>query len=156
MVLINNIGQIVPAIGAQGDIKDSLVSILSVCNCLGRLACGAVGDYALRWDIPRPSVFGWFIALMVIAMGCLALASPAALYAASAIGGFSYGAINGITPPIYSEVFGASAALLSAVAGYREVVKRIGRQGGGDGGAGSGAKAARKGDQSATAGDGSH
>ena len=34
------------------------------------------------------------------------LAHPLALYAASAVGGFSYGAINGITPPIYSEIFG--------------------------------------------------
>jgi MFS family permease len=107
LVLINNLGQIVPAIGGRAGIEDTLVSILSVCNCLGRLACGFVGDLALaRWGTPRPVVFGWFIGLMVLAMGCLALAHPLALYAASAVGGFSYGAINGITPPIYSEVFG--------------------------------------------------
>ena len=50
------------------------------------------GDVALsKWGTPRPIVFGWFIGLMVVAMGLLALATPAALYAAVAIGGISYG-----------------------------------------------------------------
>lgn len=50
------------------------VSILSVCNCIGRLVCGVVGDWALmRHSIPRPVVFGWFIWMMVLAMGLLAI-----------------------------------------------------------------------------------
>ena len=50
------------------------VSILSVCNCIGRLACGVVGDWALmRHSIPRPVVFGWFIWMMALAMVLLAI-----------------------------------------------------------------------------------
>ena len=85
-MLINNLGQIVPAIGERSGAEDTLVSILSVCNCLGRLACGAVGDIALaRYQIPRPVVFGWFILLMVLAMGgnagyCRSLARACAVF----------------------------------------------------------------------------
>lgn len=54
--------------------RDVDVSILSVCNCIGRLACGVVGDWALtRHGIPRPAVFGWFIWMMALAMGLLAI-----------------------------------------------------------------------------------
>lgn len=43
---------------------------------------------------------------MVVAMGLLALATPGALYAAVVIGGISYGGLNGIMPPIISELWG--------------------------------------------------
>ena len=43
---------------------------------------------------------------MVVAMGLLALATPGALYAAVAIGGISYGGLNGIMPAIISELWG--------------------------------------------------
>jgi hypothetical protein len=46
-------------------------------------------------------VFGWFIGLMVVAMGLLALATPAALYAAVAIGGISYGGKEGDTRSLH-------------------------------------------------------
>jgi hypothetical protein len=42
LILINNLGQIVPAIGGQKGDEDTYVSILSVCNCIGRLACGVM------------------------------------------------------------------------------------------------------------------
>ena len=59
---MSNLAQIVPAIGGQKGDEDTYVSILSVCNCIGRLAQGAMGDAALtRWGTPRPVVFGWFI-----------------------------------------------------------------------------------------------
>ena len=47
-------GQIVPALGGQAN-TSTLVSILSVCNCAGRLLCGAIGDWALaNFGTPRP------------------------------------------------------------------------------------------------------
>lgn len=118
---------------------DADVSILSVCNCVGRLACGVVGDWALmRHGVPRPVVFGWFIWMMALAMVLLAIGTVPgkagvsyqtlalvstsanvhvymllprtageagndtcravpALYAATIVGGLSYGALNGET-----------------------------------------------------------
>ena len=96
---------------------------------MGRLACGVVGDWALtRHHIPRPAVFGWFIWMMAAAMLLLAIGNVPALYAATIVGGISYGALNGerpgllacscrllrhdvrgcagITPPILSEMYG--------------------------------------------------
>jgi hypothetical protein len=39
-------------------------------------------------------VFGWFIWLMVAAMGLLAIGTVPALYAATAVAGISYGALG--------------------------------------------------------------
>ena len=108
-----------------------------MCNCVGRLACGVVGDWALtRHRIPRPAVFGWFIWMMAAAMLLLAIGNVPALYAATIVGGISYGALNGepgrlacscrllrrgvrgcagITPPILSEMC-ESATVCPAIA----------------------------------------
>lgn len=83
------------------------LQLLSVCNCAGRLLCGALGDWALAsFGTPRPVVFGWFMVLMAVAMGLLAIGTPATLYLATAAAGVSYGGLNGITPPICTELFG--------------------------------------------------
>lgn len=111
LILINNLGQIVPAVGGlERGAEDTFVSILSVCNCLGRLSAGVVGDFLLdRWRTPRPVCFAAFSLLTVAAMLLLALGTPTALYGATVVGGFAYGGLNGGIPPIYSELWGLRA-----------------------------------------------
>ena len=118
LVLINNLGQIVPAVPLLPEgTQDTFVSLLSVCNCLGRLSAGALGDHALRsWGAPRPATLAFFCALTALAMGLLALGTPASLYGAVVLGGYAYGGVNGGIVPCYSELwgFGAFASLYSA------------------------------------------
>lgn len=136
LVLINNLGQIVPAVGGlRRGAQDTFVSILSVCNCLGRLTAGVAGDVVIdRWRLPRPLCFGAFCLLTVGAMLLLAVGTPHALYGATVLGGFAYGGLNGGIPPIYTELWGfrafgavyAAGSLAEGAASYLLATKLFG------------------------------
>ncbi|KAH8060574.1 hypothetical protein JL722_4684 [Aureococcus anophagefferens] len=118
LILINNLGQIVPAVPSLPEgTEDAFVSILSVCNCLGRLSAGALGDHLLAArGAPRPATLAFFCALTAAAMGLLAIGTPASLYGAVVVGGYAYGGLNGGIVPCYSEIWGFAsfASLYSA------------------------------------------
>ncbi|KAH8075715.1 3'-5'-exoribonuclease [Aureococcus anophagefferens] len=94
LILINNLGQIVP-----------------------RLSAGALGDHLLAArGAPRPATLAFFCALTAAAMGLLAIGTPASLYGAVVVGGYAYGGLNGGIVPCYSEIWGFAsfASLYSA------------------------------------------
>ena len=43
--LVNNLGQIVPALGGAPGSQDSAVWLFSVCSCLGRLFTGVLSEH---------------------------------------------------------------------------------------------------------------
>ncbi|KAH8070938.1 3'-5'-exoribonuclease [Aureococcus anophagefferens] len=117
LILINNLGQIVPAVPSLPEgTEDAFVSILSVCNCLGRLSAGALGDHLLAARARRGPRRSPFCALTAAAMGLLAIGTPASLYGAVVVGGYAYGGLNGGIVPCYSEIWGFAsfASLYSA------------------------------------------
>ncbi len=58
LLVINNMGQIVLSLGGSSQGQAVFVSLLSVCNCLGRMLSGYIGDRLCKnYHIPRPAVF---------------------------------------------------------------------------------------------------
>jgi len=108
LVVINNIAQMNLALGGAPRLKNVFVTIISVSNCAGRLASGAISDKFLHdYGTPRPFFFGVVVAMMSLAHLVLYLTpSPAVLYMASVVGGSTYGAMNALNPICSSEIYG--------------------------------------------------
>ena len=49
------------------------VTLISVCNCLGRVLSGVIGDVMLARGYPRPLVFAGAMAMMVRTRSCMPL-----------------------------------------------------------------------------------
>lgn len=146
LVLINNLGQLVPSLGGQKDDQDVFVSLIrygsycsqgtdqcvSVSNCAGRLIAGAIGDALLRSKgIPRPFVFGGALACCGAGLACLTVGTMTAIYPAALLVGLGYGAQNSLCPTLVSEIFGlkhfaaiyATNSLSIAVSSYSLATK---------------------------------
>ena len=115
LVITNHIEFIVLAqfgTGRKGDAKrvsDSLISLFSVFNSLGRLGAGLGSDVA-RGCIHRPTFFAAAAAVMGLSHVLLLGANVTLLlYAAIACGGTAYGAFWSLCPTIIGELFGLKA-----------------------------------------------
>ena len=113
IVFTNHVEYIVSAqLGPHGDAKstsDALISLFSVCNCLGRLGAG-LGSDALRKYLHRPSWFAAATALMGLSHALLLGARFTGLvYAAAVCAGVSYGAFWALQPTLVGELFGLKA-----------------------------------------------
>eukprot|EP00051_Salpingoeca_urceolata_P025219 m.449096 g.449096 ORF g.449096 m.449096 type:complete len:533 (-) comp20317_c0_seq1:22-1620(-) len=125
LVVINNIAQMNKARHSRAtstssidNLSDVFVSMLSICNCFGRLGVGLLGDALISWKcIPRPFCFALANAIMALSH-LLLLMSPTVetLYVACILVGLSYGAMNALSPTQASEIFG-TARLGSIYAG---------------------------------------
>ena len=115
LVLTNHIEYIVLAqFGAarHADAKqtsDTLISIFSVANSLGRLGAG-MGSDALRFAIHRPTLFALAVALMGAAHAMLIGARYLGLvYLATVCAGLAYGAFWSLVPTLVGEIWGLNA-----------------------------------------------
>jgi MFS family permease len=108
LMTINNLGQIVSARRGNLAMQEACTTLVSIANCLGRLACGRVADSLVARGTPRP-------ALMVAAdlAGCLSMLflyasgeSVGAALAGAACAGFAYGMIWTLIPTLASDLFG--------------------------------------------------
>jgi len=119
--LINNLAQVVratePADEAAAN-SASLVSLLSACNCLGRLGGASASEYAARAGLPRTAPFVAATVLMALAMYCVALHSRNALLPACALAGLSFGALNALNAVVVAPLYGMKAfgAIYSTIA----------------------------------------
>eukprot|EP00050_Salpingoeca_kvevrii_P009535 m.3472 g.3472 ORF g.3472 m.3472 type:complete len:520 (-) comp2313_c0_seq1:191-1750(-) len=135
LLLINNLGQIVPAFGGSKDAQNVFVSLLSVCNCGGRLLAGFAGDKLLaKFGYPRPLVFAVALGIMAISNFMIMSGSIGALFPACVLAGLSYGAFNALVPTLISEIFGlkhfaavyGTNALCFAIGSYAFATKLAG------------------------------
>lgn len=107
LATVNNLGQIGEALGYSSFESNTLVSLWSIWNFLGRFGAGYVSDHFLH-------VRGWarplFIVLTLVTMsiGHAVIASglPGALYSGSVLVGVCYGSQWSLMPTIASEIFG--------------------------------------------------
>ena len=107
--LINNLAQVVRAIEPAAEASASaaaLVSVLSACNCLGRLAGAWASELAGRLRAPRTAPFALAAALMGVAMVCVSVHSRAALLPACALCGFAFGALNALNACVVPSLYG--------------------------------------------------
>lgn len=105
LLIINNLDSLHKAKGGQGD-ASVLVSLVSTCNCAGRLISGFVSDMALQSGLPRPYCLAGANALMTLAVLNLLFDGIAPVYISAVIGGLAYGSINALFPACVSEIFG--------------------------------------------------
>jgi len=107
VMIISNLGQIID--GMTGSFQSDVtvfVTIVSVCNCWGRLLSGMLGDFVVKRGYPRPVVFSMAMALMVVAQILLVFGSYNSMYVVCVCLGLSYGAFNALCPTLITEIFG--------------------------------------------------
>lgn len=105
VTVLNNLTQIGGSLGV--DNTNTLLSLFSFCNFLGRLGGGAVSEYFVRLNaIPRP--FWTMVTQIIMVLTYLLYASAlnGTLYAATALLGTCYGVQIAIMISTSSELFG--------------------------------------------------
>ncbi|CAN1836285.1 Protein NUCLEAR FUSION DEFECTIVE 4 [Linum perenne] len=150
---INNISQVGESLGYTNVETNSLVSLWSIWNFLGRFGAGYMSDSLLftgGWA--RPILMSATLATMAIGHIVIASGLPTCLYVGSVLVGISYGSQWSLMPTICSEIFGVAhmgtifntIAVASPLGSYvfsvrvigflydREVAKKDGEGGGGE------------------------
>ncbi|KAL8118262.1 hypothetical protein AgCh_015974 [Apium graveolens] len=107
LALINNISQIGEALGYTKFETNTLVSLWSIWNFLGRFGAGYLSDYLLKtkgWA--RPLLMALTLFIMSGGHSMIASGLPGALYVGSVLVGVCYGSQWSLMPTIVSEIFG--------------------------------------------------
>ncbi|KAL2492787.1 Nodulin-like/Major Facilitator Superfamily protein [Abeliophyllum distichum] len=107
LATVNNMAQIGGSLGYSSLEINTLVSLWSIWNFLGRFGAGYISDYFLHtkgW--PRPLFIAITLAAMSIGFIVIAFGFPGALYAGSVLVGVCYGSQWSLMPTIASEIFG--------------------------------------------------
>ncbi|XWS37422.1 hypothetical protein CRYUN_Cryun19dG0041700 [Craigia yunnanensis] len=107
LATVNNLGQIGEALGYSNFETNTLVSLWSIWNFLGRFGAGYVSDHFLHFrGWARPLFMVLTLATMSIGHAVIASGLPGALYAGSILVGVCYGSQWSLMPTIASEIFG--------------------------------------------------
>ncbi|CAN1265990.1 Protein NUCLEAR FUSION DEFECTIVE 4 [Linum perenne] len=109
LATVNNMGQLGQSLGYSTHETNTLVSLWSIWNFLGRFGGGYVSDYFLhKGGFARPLFMA--ITLLGMSFGHLVIASGfrGALYAGSILIGVCYGSQWSLMPSIASEIFGVN------------------------------------------------
>ncbi|XP_074315022.1 protein NUCLEAR FUSION DEFECTIVE 4-like [Silene latifolia] len=107
LATINNISQIGESLGYNAIKVNTLISVWSVWNVLGRVGAGYLSDMLLRekgWA--RPSMMAITLATMTWGHVIIASDFQGNLYIGTVLIGISYGAQWSLMPTITSEIFG--------------------------------------------------
>lgn len=107
LATINNISQIGESLGYTTVEINTLVSLLSIWNFLGRFGGGFVSDILLfRFGWPRPLLMGIMLLIMTLGHMIIALGFSGNLYIGTIVVGVCYGSLWSLMPTITSEIFG--------------------------------------------------
>ncbi|KAG8463133.1 hypothetical protein KFE25_011130 [Diacronema lutheri] len=122
LVITNNLAQIVRAAGPATGIDaeamgerpagmsaSSLVCLLGVCNCTGRLAVALAAESLARRGMPRSLPFVPVCLLMACAHLCVAANVRALLAPACALCGFAFGSLAALNPVVVCTLYGSRA-----------------------------------------------
>ncbi|KAI6698047.1 hypothetical protein NL676_018166 [Syzygium grande] len=136
LTAIDNLGQIGSALGYPSRSTTTFVSLVSIWNYLGRVVSGFASEVLLtKYKCPRPLLLTLVLLLSCVGHLLIAFGVPNALYAASVITGFCFGAQWPLVFAIISEIFGLKyystlynfGAVASPVGSYVLNVKVAGR-----------------------------
>jgi len=106
LVVINNIGKQTIALGGKNGDQDLLVTLLSLCNCGGRLLVGILSDLLHPYVSPVV-LLGSTVLLMGVSVTYLAFVQQVVwLYPGVICVGLAYGATFSITPSLIYKFFG--------------------------------------------------
>ena len=126
MALVNNLDQVSSAVGSNEAASSALVSVFSVCNCLGRLIGGEASEFLFRrFRVARVTCLA--AAQVAVALGVAIAASnptPFGVFVAVATVGGALGAHWGALPTLTAELFGSKH--VGAIYGWLSVSPMIG------------------------------
>ncbi|GAB2248944.1 hypothetical protein Droror1_Dr00012303 [Drosera rotundifolia] len=135
LATINNMSQIAESLGYDTIQRNTLVSLWSIWNFLGRFGAGYVSDVLLhRNGWARPTFMVITLASMAVGHIIIASGFPGNLYIATVLVGICYGSQWSLMPTITSEIFGVlhmgtifnTIAIASPVGSYFLSVRVIG------------------------------
>ncbi|GFP79972.1 probable transporter mch1 [Phtheirospermum japonicum] len=107
LTAVNNLSQIGESLGYTSLEINTLVSLWSIWNFVGRFGAGYISDYFLHVKgCPRPLFIVITLAFMSIGHAMIAFGFSGALYAGSVLVGVCYGSQWTLMPTIASELFG--------------------------------------------------
>ncbi|KAF8006011.1 hypothetical protein BT93_K0330 [Corymbia citriodora subsp. variegata] len=107
LATINNISQIGESLGYNSEEVNSMISLWSIWNFLGRFGAGFVSDFFLHakgWA--RPLFMAITLAALSVGHVIIGSGLPGALYVGSVLVGVCYGSQWSLMPTITSEIFG--------------------------------------------------
>ena len=126
MALVNNLDQVSAAVGSAETASSALVSVFSVCNCLGRLIGGEMSEFLFRrFAVSRVACLA--SAQVAVAFGVAFAASfptPFGIFVAAAVVGGALGAHWGALPTLTTELFGSKH--VGAIYGWLSVSPMLG------------------------------
>lgn len=108
LMVINNIGQVVPSLKGSKSMAAEYVTLLSVANCLGRLFSGFLSDNVSK-HVSRPILLAAACACMSVAHLILMIGQLQLLALGVVVTGLSYGAYWSLGPCLLKDVFGTRA-----------------------------------------------
>lgn len=107
LATINNISQIGESLGYTTVEINTLVSLLSIWNFLGRFGAGYLSDIMLyRHGLARPLLMGIMLFIMTAGHVIIASGFSGNLYIGSTLVGICYGSLWSLMPTITSDIFG--------------------------------------------------
>ncbi|KAM3740567.1 hypothetical protein ACB098_08G108300 [Castanea mollissima] len=107
LTAVDNLGQIGESLGYPTKTVSTFVSLVSIWNYFGRVFSGFVSEtLMLKYKIPRPLMMTFVLLLSCLGHLLVAFPGPGAVYVASIIIGFSFGAQLPLLFAIISELFG--------------------------------------------------
>jgi hypothetical protein len=106
LVVINNIGKQTIAIGGHDGDQDWLVTLLSLCNCAGRILAGVLTDLLHPYVSPVVLMSSSLLFMGVSVTYLAFVAQVPLLYPGVICVGLAYGAIFSITPSLIYRLFG--------------------------------------------------
>lgn len=107
LAFLNNLGQLVIALGGQGNSQAVFVSLFSVSSCAGRLLLGYIPERLLHArGTPRCIFLVIISALTAVVVCCNAFTTLLLLFPASIMAGLAFGALWSLMATLTSELFG--------------------------------------------------
>mmetsp|Transcript_9409 Transcript_9409/g.14191 ORF Transcript_9409/g.14191 Transcript_9409/m.14191 type:complete len:545 (+) Transcript_9409:168-1802(+) len=104
LVVINNISSIADSLEISA--SSLLVSVIGLCNALGRLIAGWVSDKIVEAGYPRAIVLCINLIMSSLVSLLLSLGIPTLLYLGSALAGFAYGSMFSVALAVTGDLFG--------------------------------------------------
>lgn len=104
LVVLNNVGQMVVALGGDEKLVTVLVSMCSIANCFGRVSLGVLSD-AFGDRAPRTAFLAGNLVLMLSAQALLAAGTLPLLFIGAVMAIFSYGGYWTLVPSIVADLF---------------------------------------------------
>ncbi|KAJ3674569.1 hypothetical protein LUZ60_005185 [Juncus effusus] len=135
LATVNNVSQIGSSLNYSASESQTLISLWSIWNFLGRFSSGYISDYFLNSNsTPRPLFISLTLLIMSIGHVIISLGFKECLYIGSILVGLCYGAQWSLMPSITSEIFGLehfgtifnAVAVASPVGSYLLSVRVVG------------------------------